>query len=222
LPRGKPTATLSERFPRQSVAKSIDGMSHQHADAQNEGRSHNSSRKHELSPRSKSIKEDEHMHSQKNFGDRTRFDRDRCALATATCLQHPERPTWALRGWSRSAVIGVAAKKEVPATRARTVAAPVPSPPAKHSCRSVPGRTRTSSTRCATPSCPLPASKVSGAFDSAPKHSFALRAGGGKARGWVPSILEASVSICGMPLRRWITARRSCRRPTLEGVKHTC
>jgi len=176
LPRGKPTATLSERFLRQSVAKSIDGMSHQHADAQNEGRSHNSSRKHELSPRSKSIKEDEHMHSQKKFGDRTRFDRDRCALATATCLQHPERPTWALRGWSRSAVIGVAAKKEVPATRARTVAAPVPSPPAKHSCRSVPGRTRTSSTRCATPSCPLPASKVSGALDRAriaPKHSFA-------------------------------------------------
>jgi len=57
-------------------------------------------------PRSKSIKEDEHMHSQKKFGDRTRIDRDRCALATATCLQHPERPTWALRGWSRSAVIG--------------------------------------------------------------------------------------------------------------------
>jgi len=31
------------------------------------------------------------MHSQKHFGDRARFDRDRCALATATCLQHPER-----------------------------------------------------------------------------------------------------------------------------------
>ena len=31
------------------------------------------------------------MHSQKIFGDRTRFDRDRCALATATNLQHPER-----------------------------------------------------------------------------------------------------------------------------------
>ena len=31
------------------------------------------------------------MHSQKNFGDRTKFDRDRCALATATSLQHPER-----------------------------------------------------------------------------------------------------------------------------------
>jgi len=92
LPPGKASvATLSERFPRQSVAKSIDGMSHQHADAQNEGRSHNSSRKHERSPRFKSIKEDEHMHSQKHFGDRARFDRDRCALATATCLQHPER-----------------------------------------------------------------------------------------------------------------------------------
>jgi len=31
------------------------------------------------------------MHSQKKFGDRTRFDGDRCALATATSLQHPER-----------------------------------------------------------------------------------------------------------------------------------
>jgi hypothetical protein len=34
-------ATLS-RFLRQSVAKGIDGMSHQHADAQNEARSYNS------------------------------------------------------------------------------------------------------------------------------------------------------------------------------------
>jgi hypothetical protein len=39
-------ATLSERFLRHSVAKGINGMSHQHTDAQNEGRSYNS-RKHE-------------------------------------------------------------------------------------------------------------------------------------------------------------------------------
>jgi len=38
----QPTATLSKRFLRQSVAKGIDGMSHQYADAQNEGRSYNS------------------------------------------------------------------------------------------------------------------------------------------------------------------------------------
>jgi hypothetical protein len=44
LPLGKPTATLSERFLRQSVTKGINGMSHQYADAQNEGRSYNNSR----------------------------------------------------------------------------------------------------------------------------------------------------------------------------------
>src|SRR6516165_7798716 len=43
------------------------------------------------SPRSKCIKEDEHMHSQKNFGGQKDFAEIRCALATATCLQHPER-----------------------------------------------------------------------------------------------------------------------------------
>ena len=43
------------------------------------------------SPRSKCIKEDEHMHSQKNFGDQKDFAKIRCALATATCLQHLER-----------------------------------------------------------------------------------------------------------------------------------
>src|SRR6516165_6867102 len=43
------------------------------------------------SPRSKCIKEDEHMHSQKNFGGQKDFAKIRCALATATCLQHPER-----------------------------------------------------------------------------------------------------------------------------------
>ena len=85
------TSRRSERFLRQSVATGINSMSYQRADAQNEARSYNGSRKHERSPRSKSIKEDEHTHSQKNFGCRTRFDRDRCALATATCLQHPER-----------------------------------------------------------------------------------------------------------------------------------
>src|SRR6516225_5874064 len=39
----------------------------------------------------KCIKEDEHMHSQKNFGGQKDFAEIRCALATATCLQHPER-----------------------------------------------------------------------------------------------------------------------------------
>jgi tRNA nucleotidyltransferase/poly(A) polymerase len=87
---GKPTATLSERFLRQSVAKGIDGMSHQYADAQNEGRSYNS-RQHKRSPRSKRIKEDEHMHSQKNSKIRRDLTETRCALATATWLQHPER-----------------------------------------------------------------------------------------------------------------------------------
>ena len=66
-------------------------MSYQRADAQNEARSYNSSRKHERSPRSESIKEDEHMHSQKNSEIRRDLTETRCALATPTCLQHPER-----------------------------------------------------------------------------------------------------------------------------------
>jgi hypothetical protein len=91
-------ATLSERFLRQSVANGINSVSYQRSDAQNEARSYNSSRKHERSPRSKCIKEDEHMHSQKKSGIERDLTRDRCALATATCLQHPERPTWVTPG----------------------------------------------------------------------------------------------------------------------------
>jgi hypothetical protein len=89
--RASNVATLSERFLRQSVAKGINRVSYQRADAQNEARSYNSRRKHERSPRSKSIKEDEHMHSQKNSEIRRDFTETRRALATATCLQHPER-----------------------------------------------------------------------------------------------------------------------------------
>jgi hypothetical protein len=65
-------------------------MSHQHTDAQNEGRSYNS-RKHERLLGLKSIKEDEHMHSQKKSEIRRDLTETRCALATPTCLQHPER-----------------------------------------------------------------------------------------------------------------------------------
>jgi hypothetical protein len=49
LPRGT-TATLSEGFPRESVAKGINSMSYHRADAQNEARTYNSCRKHERVP----------------------------------------------------------------------------------------------------------------------------------------------------------------------------
>ena len=87
LDLGASNVAMLSRFLRQAVAKGINGMSHQHADAQNEARSY----KHELPPRSKRIREDEHMHSQKKSEIRRDLIETRCALATATYLQHSER-----------------------------------------------------------------------------------------------------------------------------------
>jgi hypothetical protein len=67
-------------------------MSYQRANAQNKARSYNSSRKHKRPPRSKSIKEDEHMHSQKKIGDQARFDRDQMRIGHTDLSATPGTP----------------------------------------------------------------------------------------------------------------------------------
>jgi hypothetical protein len=75
---------------RRSVAKAIHGMSHQHADAQNKERSYNSG-KHERSLTISPSKRTSTCTVKNNSEITQYFSETRCALATATFIQHPER-----------------------------------------------------------------------------------------------------------------------------------